>query len=451
MTNTPGALLSVVPAGSRWVRRFVDELRRAGAPFRRASLCDGVLRVELALGGGRPFVVSARPWREGVQGWRRTGRLVLGYDGAGDPTPEALRWLEFIHVLLSQMEGSLPDGLSGFGAVAVREGPPEELLASLFPFVTVERSAPVTRRGGRARPGESVEVLVRATSRCNQACPFCSAPEHSEPTTEVLRACFRAVADLLPGALVSLTGGEPTLRPGFLGEVRAALDAVPGGQIQIQTNAVRFAAALDPAALVADPRLRFFVSLHALDEAIYDRCTGTRRQLGKALAGIRRLLAAGHAVTLNTLVCRENVGHIEEFVRKVPRTFAGARRPALHFSVLICPEWNPRTAKSLVRYGEVVGVLRRAARAARVLGLDLLPLRSSTHAVLPACVLPASERAQRAAYRIGAHETGYEDPSRPFVKAFRCRRCSETSRCLGVPRVYARAFGLDELRPIRRR
>jgi pyruvate-formate lyase-activating enzyme len=448
--SIPAAPLDVVPASSPWFRRFVDGIRRGGATFRSISLCDGVLRVELVLGGDRPFVIVARPWREGMQGWRRMGRLVLGYDGAGDPGPEALRWLEFVHVLLSRMEGSLPDGLAGFGAVAVREGRPEESLASLFPFVTVERSAPVKGRRGRLRRGEGVEVLVRATSRCNQACPFCSAPEHAEPTGEVLRACFRAVADLLPGALLSLTGGEPTLRPGFLDEVRAALEVLPGGQIQIQTNAVRFAVALDPAALAADPRLRFFVSLHALDEAIYDRCTGTRRQFGKALAGIRRLLAAGHTVTLNTLVCRENVGHLEEFVRQVPRTFAGARRPALHFSVLICPEWNPRAAESLVRYGDVVAVLRRAACTARALGLDLLPLRSSTHAVLPACVLPASERAQRAAYRIGAHETGYEDPSRPFVKATRCRGCRETPRCLGVPRAYARAFGLDELRPIRR-
>lgn len=447
--SAPGALLSVVPAGSRWVRRFADEIRRAGAPFRRVSLSGGVLRVELALGGGRPFVALARPWREGVHGWRRTGRIVLGYDGADDLRPEALRWLEFIHVLLSRMAGTLPEDLAGFGAVAVREGRPEELLASLFPFVTVERSAPVGGRGGRTRPGGGVEVLVRTTSRCNQACPFCSAPEHPEPTAEVLRACFRAVAELLPGALVSLTGGEPTLRAGFLDEVRAALDAAPGGLIQIQTNAVRFAAALDPAALPADPRLKFFVSLHALDEATYDRCTGTRRQLGKAVAGIRRLSAAGHAVTLNTVVCRENVGHIEDLVRGLPRVFAGARPPALHFSVLICPEWNPRAAESLVRYEQVVDVLRRAARSARALGLDLLPLRSSTHASLPACVLPASERARRAAYRMGAHETGYEDPSRPFVKASRCRRCRETPRCLGVPQAYARAFGLDELRPIR--
>jgi hypothetical protein len=148
-------------------------------------------------------------------------------------------------------------------------------------------------------------------------------------------------------------------------------------------------------------------------------------------------------------VCRENVGHLERYVRSVPRVFAAARRPELHFSTLICPEWNPRAARSLVRYGEVVAALRGAVRAARALGLALLPLRSSTHATLPACVLRPSERPRRAEYRVGARETGYEDLSRPFVKAARCRGCRETSRCLGVPRPYALAFGLDELRPIR--
>ena len=223
---------------------------------------------------------------------------------------------------------------------------------------------------------------------------------------------------------------------------------VPRGRIQVQTNAVRFAAAVDPATLPVVPRLRFFVSLHALDQAIYDRCTGTRRQFDKAISGIRRLLAAKHRVTLNAVVTRANIGHLEDYVRLLPRVFRGARRPALHFSVLICPEWNPRAAASLVRYGEVVDVLRRAARTARALGLDLHPLRSSTHASLPACVLPARERVRRSDYRIGEHETGYEDPARPFVKAARCRGCRETERCLGVPQPYARAFGLEELRPI---
>lgn len=441
----------VVADGGEWVVRLAAELRREGAPVRSAALHDGLLRLQFELGGRRPFVVTARPWRAGLPGWRRTERLLVGYDGAADPGPEGARWLERVHALLSRIEGALPERLAGFAALGGRRGRPEESLPAMFPFVTVERSTIAPGPGRRRQPGEGVEVLVRATSRCNQACPFCSGPQHAEPSGAVLVACFRAVGDRLPGALVSLTGGEPTLRRGFLDEVRAALDALPRGEVQVQTNAVRFAAALDPADLPRDPRLRFFVSLHALDEAVYDRCTGSRGQLGRAVAGTRRLLAAGHAVTLNAVVCRENVGRLEAYVRRMPRVFPGPRRPVLHFSTLICPEWNPRAARSLVRYREVVEALRRAARAARAIGWEMLPPRSSTHATMPACVLRPSERPRRAEYRVGARETGYEDFSRPFVKASRCRACAETRRCLGVPRPYAAAFGLDELRPIRER
>ena len=396
-----GTALKVVPEESRWVERLADALRRAGAPVRSISLCDGLLRVELPLAGGRSFAVTVRPWREGVEGWRRTERLVLGYDGADDPGPEGWRRLELVHALLSRAERELPDGLAGFAAIVEGGGRPEEVLRSVFPFVTVERSAPSARRARRPRAGEEAEVLVRTTSRCNQDCPFCSGPEHGEPTTEVLHALFRAVAELLPGAMLSLTGGEPTLRRGFAEELRAALAMVPRGRIQVQTNAVRFAAAVDPATLPVVPRLRFFVSLHALDQAIYDRCTGTRRQFDKAISGIRRLLATKHRVTLNAVVTQANIEHLEDYVHLLPRMFQDARRPTLHFSVLICPEWNPRTATSLMRY-EPVAVLRRAAPR-RALGLDL------PHASLPACVLPARERVRQRLPDRGARD-GLQDP-----------------------------------------
>ena len=49
MTLRAGAL-RVVPEDSRWVERLADALRRAGAPARSVSLCDGLLRIELPSG-----------------------------------------------------------------------------------------------------------------------------------------------------------------------------------------------------------------------------------------------------------------------------------------------------------------------------------------------------------------------------------------------------------------
>jgi hypothetical protein len=196
-------------------------------------------------------------------------------------------------------------------------------------------------------------------------------------------------------------------------------------------------------------KLFFFVSLHALDEGIYDRCTGTEGQLSTALEGTRRILAAGHPVTVNTVVTSENFGHLEEMVRRLPEVFSGERKPALHFSVLICPEWRPEAADYLVKYTELVPVLERAARTAEGLGIAVDSLLSSTHASMPPCVLPAEARGMgRHLPEIAEHETGYEDDGRPWVKAEQCRQCAETGRCLGVPRPYAAKFGLEELVPL---
>jgi len=444
---TPSGLktLSVVPERHRWLRDLTDRLSHGGVPWHNAVMADRMLRIRA---GEAPFCMVVRPAAAGVLGWRKTAGFVIGYDGAGELNPEQERWLERFYQAVSSLEPDLPPGLEGYAGICVREGAPEEILSGLFPFVTVEHSR-VSENLPYSEFGEIVEVLVRATSRCNQACPFCSAPRHDEPEPEILWACLRMVDDLLPGAMLSLTGGEPTLRPAFLQEVEAVL-RLGFRRVQIQTNALRFADRIDPQAVPKDERLSFFVSLHALDPGVYDRCTGTSGQLPRALDGTRRILDAGHPVVVNTVICCENIGHLEEMVEGFAGAFPGSNRPVLHFSVLICPEFNPEAARHLVRYSEVVAALGRAVGAARKAGMELQPLLSSTHASLPACLLDEGQRGSgRHIYRIEPHETGYEDYQKPYVKAQACRECQETKHCLGLPRPYAERFGLDELAPIR--
>lgn len=444
MANERRKTLSVVPEQQRWLRTMTDRLAAGGVPWRSTVLADRMLKIRT---GDSAFYIVVRPTGAGIPGWKSTSRFTIGYDGASKLDPDQERWLGVFHQLLESLEAELPAGLEGFAAIGVREGAPEEILSGMFPFVTIERSR-VTEDLPYSRLGEIVEVLVRATSRCNQACPFCSAPHHDDPDPEILWACFRAINDLLPGAMLSLTGGEPTLRPAFLQEVEAAR-RLGFRRIQIQTNALRFADKIDPGAIPRDERLAFFVSLHALDPEVYDRCTNTSGQLPRALNGTRRILDAGHSVVVNTVICRENVDRLEEMVRGFAGAFPGDNRPVLHFSVLICPEYNPEAAGHLVRYSQVVAALGRAMPAARESGMELQSLLSSTHASLPACLLDEESRTTgRHIYRIEPHETGYEDFSRPYVKAQVCRGCRETEHCLGVPRPYAQRFGLDELAPI---
>jgi MoaA/NifB/PqqE/SkfB family radical SAM enzyme len=197
-----------------------------------------------------------------------------------------------------------------------------------------------------------------------------------------------------------------------------------------------------------DPRLSFFVSLHAVDAAIYDRCTGTSGELPLALAGIRRLLSGGHRVVINTVASSANVAHLAAMAEALPELFPGDARPGWHFSTLICPDGRPGAAEFLVPYSVLAPAIEDAARRAAGLGIAVEPLVSSTHAALPPCVVgPDHRRASAHRPRPEADETGYEDLARPWVKAARCRLCSADEQCLGVPAPYALRFGLDELRP----
>ncbi len=436
-------VIGFVSPRHRWLHTLYSGLRRARVPVRDAILGDGLLRLLVGGSADRPLSFVVRPAGHGPPAYGTAGPFCLGFEGRRDLGARERAWAERMLDALRTLGGEIPPRLDGFSAICLPTGEPHADVARLFPFLDVERSS--------SERGADVEVLVRVTSRCNQACPFCSAPEHAEPSPEALLASWSAVSRLLPGATLTLTGGEPTVRPRFLDEVATAraLDGI--GRVHVQTNAVGFGSTLDPAVLPPGPDLTFFVSLHAVDERIYDACTGTRGQLPRALAGVRRLLEAGHDVTLNTVVTRHNLDHLEPMVRALCELLPGEVRPALCFSALMCPERRPGAADLLVRYSDLVPALERAAAAAAERGLAVQSLLSSTHASIPACLLSESSRAVpgRTAPSLHDDETGYETDDTPWVKAARCRSCVETDGCLGVPQPYARRFGLEELVPLR--
>jgi len=416
-------------------------LGRYRLPLREVSCADSALRLELGSGDEERLVVTVRPLGGGP-GWAKTDAFVLGYHGPDQLSGTRKRWISTVLEVVRRMEHVLPPALDEPGAVFARRVSPEQRFARLFPFCDVERASV----GGEQR----VEVLLRATDRCNQSCPFCSAPDIRAPSEQQVRRCVEQVGRVYPGCMVSLTGGEPTLRTAFLAEVNAALDRPDIDHVQVQTNAVAFARKLDPADLPQTRRLSFFASLHALEPGLYDGGPASEGQLPRAIAGITRLIEAGHRVTINCLVQALNLEHLEAYVAALPQQLpAKEDNVVLHFSVLICTEQRRKAADFLVRYSTLAPRLEAAARQAEALGLAVDPLRASTHASMPACLLGRRYRSKdprRAHARPG--ETGHEDMSLPWVKATRCKQCAEDPWCLGLPAAYARRFGLDELAPL---
>ncbi len=430
---------ALVPDEHRWISRWVAAGERLGLPLRRTTLADGALRMVLDRDGGT-WTAVVRPGIE-LPGWRSTGSFMLAYEGLDKLDPSTTATLERIFRILEKFAPHLPDRFEGFAFVGHREEDPVAALRTMFPFATVERSA--------QEHGEVIEVLVRTTSACNQRCPFCSGPTHDRPSEEMVRACTEAAGRWVPGCMVSLTGGEPTLKPSFRAELDAALAAPGVAEIQVQTNAVGFASRLDPAKIPASKRLTFFVSLHGATPEVYDECTGTTGQFPDALAGLDRIVAAGHRVIVNTVITSANLSFLPQMARFLADRYPAGSRPLWHLSVLICPEQSPRAVDYLVEYRALVPAVEAVYVQARDMGLEVQSLLSSTHASVPPCAVPPAHRAAgRSAPEIATSETGYEDFSRPWVKANRCRTCSEDAHCLGVPTPYARRFGLDGLEPI---
>jgi len=305
----------------------------------------------------------------------------------------------------------------------------------------------------RVVPGEEIphiEILVRMTTRCNQNCPFCSAPpEREDPTDDEVLSLVDRVLESGRCALFSLTGGEPTLRNDLPQILQRALASPKITELQVQTNAVMLAQPERLDGYPDDPRLRFFISLHATEDAIYDRMTGSTGQFPRAVEGIRNIVSRGYPVILNCVVNRDNVDHLNDLVSSIPELFPGSE-PTLHFSVTMCPEHREKAPDVLVPYSELAPKLLAAVETARQVGVEHAPLQSSTHASIPACLVPQAASQEPPSHRpkLGEHETGYEDLDKLWVKAARCRDCRMDPWCLGLPRPYVRRFGLDELKPL---
>lgn len=430
---------ALVPEEHSWVSRWVAACERLGVPLRRTNLADGGLRMVLD-GDEEAWTVEVR-LSNGQPSWRSVGGYALTYQGPETLDGAATNVLERLARILEKFAPHLPNRFKGFAFVGQRDDDPAAALGAMFPFATVERSA--------HSHGEVIEVLVRTTSVCNQRCPFCSGPKHDHPTEVMVQACIETAGRWLPGCLISLTGGEPTLKPSFSTELDVALAAPGVAEIQVQSNGVGFAKRVDPAGIPASDRLRFFVSCHGVDPAVYDENTGTEGQFDDALAGLDRVIAAGHRVTVNTVITSANLEHLTEMAHFLANRYPPGRRPLWHLSVLICPDHSPLAAEYLVDYRELVPAVEALRTLAADLGLEVQSLLSSTHAAVPPCTVSSEHRAEgRAAPTIGLDETGYEDFSRPWVKSNRCRTCSQDSRCLGVPTPYAQRFGLSGLDPI---
>jgi MoaA/NifB/PqqE/SkfB family radical SAM enzyme len=288
---------------------------------------------------------------------------------------------------------------------------------------------------GAARP--VTEYTVRVNFHCNQACEFCFVSTHLPPASDAaVRTAITTAAE--EGAVVILSGGEPTLNPRLIEYVRLAKHRGARG-VELQTNAVRLADGQLAQALADAGVDSAMVSLHGSTAALSDAVTGAPGTFAATLRGIDALSRTTVRVRINFVFCRLNHADFPHVVDLVAAQWPNAGIVASfvgsHTDVV------PRTTALIPSFTEVMPSLAAGLARARAAGIPVSGFDSMCG--LPLCVIPDDARA---AFSHIALPAGAGDGE--FVKADVCARCAEGHRCFGVRRGYAELYGVAELRPV---
>ncbi|MBM4343184.1 MAG: radical SAM protein [Deltaproteobacteria bacterium] len=295
-------------------------------------------------------------------------------------------------------------------------------------------------------------ALFRLGELCNHHCPMCSNSGRPDAWQIATPELLRRVQWLhgLGMRRVVVTGGEPTVHPGFLEVAEALRDHDMGWDIN--TNGSRLHEPGFCATVAELGLLRAIVSLHASDRADSAVISGTTEKgHDRIVAGIDELLRCGVAVMVNAVATRTTLHKLSELLRwGIDRWGAEA-------------QWKfvfPSTAGKggswegiALRYGEVADDLKACAALGEAAGVEV------SFESVPPCTV--GDRRVRNVARSGFGETHYLDDlggDRLYaiahieahfnVFAQSCRGCSAFADCPGVAESYLRSYGTAEFRPL---
>ncbi|MBI5263910.1 MAG: radical SAM protein [Bradyrhizobium sp.] len=162
-------------------------------------------------------------------------------------------------------------------------------------------------------------ALIEITEHCNLTCPVCFAESSPARTTFAPLAKVEKMLDALVASegepdLVQISGGEPTLHPGFF-DILAAVRARPIRHVMINTNGLRIAREPDFVARLAENRrgLEIYLQFDSLErEALINlRGADLRRIRQQALENLERHgLSTSLVVTVKRGVNDHEIGDI---------------------------------------------------------------------------------------------------------------------------------------------
>jgi cyclic pyranopterin phosphate synthase len=155
----------------------------------------------------------------------------------------------------------------------------------------------------------ATDLRVSLTDRCNLRCTYCMPaeglawmPSRDQLTDDEVNRLVRIAVELLGVTDVRFTGGEPLIRRGLVGIVRAAAALSPRPRLSVTTNGIGLARLAEP---LRDAGLdRVNVSLDTLSAPRFETLTRRNRH-ADVLAGLHAAAKAGLTpVKINTVLMR---------------------------------------------------------------------------------------------------------------------------------------------------
>lgn len=294
-------------------------------------------------------------------------------------------------------------------------------------------------------------VLLRLGELCNNRCPMCS--NSGDPaiwrieTDDLLARVERLVEWGFRRVIV--TGGEPTIHPGFW-DVVAALHrhTIPW---DINSHGRSFARRDFADRAVEAGLERAIISLHSHLEEKSAVISGTGLEgHHQTVAGIDHLVVVGANVLLNLVLCRDNLDHVGDWI-----DFC-ADRWGDDVALKICFPFHGGRGGAWegidLRYDDVRATIATARTRAELRAMTLM------WEGVPHCVHGDADAPDLS--RSGFGESHYLDDhagdkifsmkaieSALHVYPERCRGCSALARCPGVEEGYLRRHGSEELLP----
>ena len=264
---------------------------------------------------------------------------------------------------------------------------------------------------------------------CNLWCDYCTiGPElrgRAMSTAQALRALQQGRAAGLDA--LSITGGEPTIRPDLLQIVRAG-QALGFAEIKVQSNGLMYAHGDNLRRLLAAGATLLHISVHTHREDRYEKLvqrTGTHAAM---VAGLRRAVASEARLVVDLIIKRDTMAELPAAIDWL----GGEGVSAVDLWYVSLTEAIPFIAEALAR-GRARAMRLRSLHVPRCLLGD-----DHVHAWDPGedrvvVVTPESTFALRDSRLAGR------------VKVAACTGCPFEQVCPGIRADYLAAFGADEI------